>query len=141
MPYKDYEQTKKRSREYYYKNKEERLKKIKKYYYDNWEKKQVQRAKWIMNNLEKFRKSQRDYRKKWRKVNQEKIKAHQLVRGAIKSKKLIKPTKCSGCLKDNCKIEAHHHKGYSKENYLDVIWLCPTCHKKHEKNKRVIKGS
>ena len=25
-------------------------------------------------------------------------------------------------------IEAHHYLGYSEENYLSVIWLCPTHH-------------
>lgn len=28
-------------------------------------------------------------------------------------------------------IEAHHHRGYSEDHKLDVLFLCPTCHRLH----------
>lgn len=42
--------------------------------------------------------------------------------------KIIKPTACSRCGSGG-RIEGHHHNGYDKEHYLDVVWLCHPCHK------------
>ena len=33
------------------------------------------------------------------------------------------------------RIEAHHHNGYSKKHYLDVIWLCSKHHYMVDKGK------
>ena len=32
------------------------------------------------------------------------------------------------CSCGNPKSEAHHHKGYAPEHWLDVEWLCKKCH-------------
>lgn len=49
------------------------------------------------------------------------------VQVAIKSGRLVKPTNCSKCGRDDMRIEGHH-KDYAKP--LDVVWLCTSCHQK-----------
>lgn len=50
------------------------------------------------------------------------------VLAAIKSGKLIRPDGCEDCGKQG-RIEGHH-EDYAKP--LEVIWLCPRCHKLRE---------
>ncbi len=64
--------------------------------------------------------------KKWAKNNPEKTSAHQRVRYAVKTGKIIKPTTCSLCCEDR-RVMAHH-RDYSKP--LAVDWLCHSCHKR-----------
>jgi hypothetical protein len=54
--------------------------------------------------------------------------AMQAVRYAVKTGRLVKPGHCQtpGCVRAD--VQAHHHKGYSREHRLDVVWLC---HKHH----------
>lgn len=54
-------------------------------------------------------------------------KARSAISNALRLGKIIKPIKCQAC---GCveKLEAHHWKGYEKEHWLDVQWLC---HKHH----------
>lgn len=54
--------------------------------------------------------------------------ARYAVKYAVRRGRLNKPTQCSsaGCCGKN--LQAHHHKGYAKENQLDVVWLCFDCH-------------
>lgn len=54
----------------------------------------------------------------------EKIQARKAVKTAIKNGIL----KRLPCFCGETKVEAHHHKGYEKENQLNVVWLC---HKHH----------
>jgi hypothetical protein len=60
------------------------------------------------------------------------VKARQAVSDAVKSGRLVRPTKCStpGC--DATEIEGHHHRGYDRENWLDVVWLCYKHHSEQE---------
>lgn len=53
--------------------------------------------------------------------------AHDAIKRAVASGRLIRPQACEKCLVKS-KLHAHHHRGYSKEHYLDVQWLCPKCH-------------
>ena len=66
--------------------------------------------------------------KKWENNNIHKKRAYRAVHRAIKNGKLIKPENCNKCNKTK-KLDAHHWKGYNKENILDVQWLCRSCHK------------
>lgn len=53
--------------------------------------------------------------------------ASQAVHRAVERGLLIRPDHCSKC--GNCAaVVAHHHLGYERENWLQVIWLCPKCH-------------
>jgi hypothetical protein len=59
----------------------------------------------------------------------ERIKANDAVKRAIKTGKLIRPNRCSNpdCNKP-CKPDGHHWS-YEEEHWLDVEWLCKSCHK------------
>lgn len=60
--------------------------------------------------------------------------ARMAVNRAIAKGRLTRPASCSRCGADgsrcDCKVEihAHHHLGYAREHWLDVIWLCHRCH-------------
>lgn len=83
---------------------------------------------WKEKNKKKLRKYQKDHREKF----PFKLVARRYVRTAITQGILVRPDKCSGCLKE-CKAEAHH-EDYTKP--LEVIWLCRSCHGKvHRKRK------
>jgi hypothetical protein len=65
------------------------------------------------------------YKKNGRNRDKRKTAAHNLVYRAIEEGKLVRPDKCSKCLKTG-KIEGHHEDYY---NPLEVIWLCNRCHR------------
>lgn len=58
--------------------------------------------------------------------------ARKAVRRAVDNGLLSKPLTCQQCSKE-CKVEGHHHKGYDKQFWLDIIWLCRECHRKADK--------
>lgn len=79
---------------------------------------------------------QRTYsRKRYRDpVNHAKHLARSEVKKALKRGTIIKATICQGerlrnplCL-PNSLLEAHHTLGYAQEHWLDVEWLCKSCH-------------
>jgi len=76
-------------------------------------------------NREKYILASRESRSKY----PEKEKAHNIIRGLIRSGKIIRPSICSACNK-TCKPQAHH-EDYSKP--YEIIWLCRSCHMKHHK--------
>lgn len=65
--------------------------------------------------------------------NREKIKARSALNEAVRSGKINRPRTCStpGC--GNSNVTAHHHNGYDREHWFDVIWLCLICHKAAER--------
>lgn len=63
------------------------------------------------------------------KYNPEKQPARIAVSRAIKSGKITRPDNCSIC-GILCKPQAHHKNGYSKNHYLDIDWVCRSCHEK-----------
>lgn len=74
--------------------------------------------------------------KKWRANNPQKAKAHSIVNEAIRTAKLVKPSKCSCCNLEK-EVQAHH-EDYEKP--LQIIWLCSTCHSNLHKQKRIENG-
>jgi len=64
--------------------------------------------------------------------------ARRAVHRAIRKGKLIRPTICERCgkggfdTKGNNKLQAHHWS-YKQKDWLDVEWLCDSCHKKEHK--------
>ena len=40
---------------------------------------------------------------------------------------LSRPSRCASCGSED-DLQAHHHNGYDREHWLDVIWLCSRCH-------------
>lgn len=58
--------------------------------------------------------------------------ARTYVHNAVSAGTLIRPDSCSRCGKE-CTPEGHHHKGYDREYWLDVIWLCARCHRQEHR--------
>ena len=127
MPYKDYEKQKQNARENYRKNKEKKKLQSRLYYYKNWDEKQKYRANWIKKNKKKFKEASLKATRKWYQKNKSKRRAQDALKRAVKRGDLIRPNKCNICGSKGI-IHAHHHKGYLKKFYLDVLWLCPQCH-------------
>jgi len=70
--------------------------------------------------------SVRNSKRKWYNNNTEKKRAHTMIRRAVLSGKVIKPTYCQSC-GDGGRISGHHYD-YNKP--LDVVWVCALCHGK-----------
>lgn len=54
--------------------------------------------------------------------------ARNAIAQALRSRRMVRPDLCQspGCV--NRAENAHHHKGYAKEFWLDVKWVCRACH-------------
>lgn len=63
--------------------------------------------------------------RKYQQANREKVVAHSMVYRYVKDGRLIKQP-CMLC--GATTVHAHHYKGYAKENWADVLWLCPRHH-------------
>lgn len=59
--------------------------------------------------------------------------AYRVVRAALKSGVLARPSACERCGQPNPSIHGHHHHGYARP--LDVVWLCPRCHRRSHPGK------
>jgi len=59
----------------------------------------------------------------------DRAKARRQLNNAAARGKIARPKECEQCCQGG-RIEAHHHKGYAPEFWLDVLWLCCSCHKK-----------
>jgi len=68
-----------------------------------------------------------EYSAHYRRECLEKSKASQAAHRAIKSGKIARPNNCEKC-KKKCKPDAHH-ESYKKEDWLNVIFLCRSCHR------------
>lgn len=55
------------------------------------------------------------------------IKARRAVFNAIKAGILIRPSTCESC--NEKKFVQGHHESYKEIHWLDVAWLCITCHR------------
>lgn len=75
-------------------------------------------------------------KRNWRAANPDHAKrlrdASRAVSEALASGKLIRPSVCAACGEVD-EVEAHHHHGYAKEHWLDIVWLCVFCHRKADK--------
>jgi len=70
-------------------------------------------------------------KRRWNERNPIKRKANESVNNAVRDGRLFKPDACESC---GATGRIHgHHCDYSKP--LDVMWLCPSCHKQwHHEN-------
>lgn len=96
----------------------------------NPEKVRAKNLRWRRKNRTKLY----EYTRKNRSAYPEKHRAQEAVRRAVKDGKLIRPDHCGKCGKV-CKPDAHHHRGYAIESYLDVLWWCECCHNRYHKTK------
>ena len=78
-----------------------------------------------MWTIEQQKRYDRERQRRYRRENPDKVKAHRLLREAVKLGKVNLPKYCSKCGRNPGKLYAHH-ADYAKP--LDVEWLCPTCH-------------
>lgn len=83
-------------------------------------------AKNLTQDQKNIRKKLRD---KWIKENPEKRKANIIIGNLLRSGKIVKQP-CIFC--GNKKVHGHHFD-YSKPK--EVVWLCPSCHKKVHRNE------
>lgn len=82
-----------------------------------------------MRKDSKFLAHRTEISRAWRKRNAEKYKAHIIVNNALRDGVITRPEQCENC-KGTDRLHAHH-MDYDKP--LEVIWLCPICHKeKHD---------
>ena len=78
-----------------------------------------------------FSKRVSDIKLKWALLNQHKTKAKHAANRAVRDGKLQKKTLCEHCLLEK-KLQKHHWS-YDEQHWLDVIWLCTSCHGKEHK--------
>lgn len=127
-------------------NKEE----IKSYYkkYREQNKEIINKQKKHYKNTEKGKKANDKYNKSIKGLlrkskdvlnHPEHYKARREVSNAIRNKKLKSPKGliCSKCNDEKAK-HYHHYNGYGKEQRLDIIPLCISCHKKEHTPKNLI---
>jgi hypothetical protein len=157
MPYKDPEVQKEYDKKKYQRNRErllelrrirhEKNKQAENAYMTEYQKEHrqecsIRQRNWKHRNYtDKEKQHNLEMARKWRKANPKKVIAtvtryqkkhpwkaiaHAAVSMAISVGVLIRPDSCSACGKI-CKPHGHH-RDYSK--ILEVIWLCPLCHKK-----------
>jgi len=81
----------------------------------------------------------RELQRLYRERHRVKILARTAVKNAIGRGDIHKPLTCQhpGKYAPQCsgRIEGHHHKGYDPENWLEVEWLCRTCHTAADRRK------
>lgn len=78
-----------------------------------------------------FSKRVSDIKLKWALLNQHKTKAKHAANRAVRDGKLQKKTVCEHCNLEK-KLQKHHWS-YEEQHWLDVIWLCTSCHGKEHK--------
>lgn len=78
-----------------------------------------------------------------RKKFPKRIQARRALSHALKAGRIIRPSRCERCrargtfnAAGRSNLHGHHAAGYSKANWLNVIWLCTPCHEQsHLKGK------
>lgn len=63
-----------------------------------------------------------------RRDHPEKYQAQLAVLNALNRGELERSSICGSCGRE-IRTESHHYLGYAREHYLDVHWLCKSCHR------------
>lgn len=61
--------------------------------------------------------------------------ARSAIAYALRDGIITRPDECAKCVSE-CKPEAHHYLGYSKEHHFSIQWLCKSCHSEIHKSQR-----
>jgi len=85
--------------------------------------KEYAREYWLKNR-ERLLKKKKEHRHN----HLEQYQAQDAVKSAVASGKLKRPDRCGKCGRKS-RIEAHHYKGYDRKYWLNVRWLCRSCHR------------
>lgn len=56
-------------------------------------------------------------------------KANHAVMRALRDGVIFRKKICCACFRENISTHFHHYNGYEDANLLDVVELCPSCHK------------
>lgn len=92
------------------------------------------RRKLIKNDLLRFsllKLKNKESSKRSIKRYPQKTKARHAVKWALKSGKIMRPSLCSSC-EIRCVPNAHHDN-YDESQWLNVRWLCKSCHSAHHR--------
>lgn len=103
---------------------------LKKYRHTQWGRKKTSewRKEWFKTKKGKAFKKRLHQR--YKALNPEKFRARAVINKAIVKKRIPAPSSLS-CKKCHNQAEHyHHHMGYSKQYWLDVIPLCRPCHRR-----------
>lgn len=96
----------------------------------------IDKQRWAAGKLNIKTPALAEHKRRWHRLNSDPIKsaARYAVYSAIAQGLLTVPEICTKCglMPKPCSdgrraLQAHHHNGY--EAQLDIIWLCPPCHK------------
>lgn len=101
----------------------------------NYQERNIKQSKRVRENYAtdpEVRKKSLERTRKNRTDNPEKYKARGAVTNAVRLGNLVKPNCCEHCGTSEKKIQGHHWS-YLPEHWLDVIWLCTSCHGKEHK--------
>lgn len=79
-----------------------------------------------------FRESLYKVKSDWAERNKEKRKAQGAISNGLRDGYIVRPDYCDHCGTSEKKIQGHHWS-YLPEHWLDVIWLCTSCHGKEHK--------
>ena len=115
-----------------YKNKEDNIEKVRNYdrnrpNRDIRNKKISARAKHRYHNDENYKLTVAKKKNKWVANNPSKRSAQCAANNALRNGKLERKYNCEHCDKHHSRLHKHHWS-YLPENWLDIVWLCPSCH-------------
>lgn len=66
-------------------------------------------------------------RKRMRAKHHDKARARDAFGAEVRAGRIKRRARCQVCRRAG-RIEAHHYKGYTKEHWYTVLWLCKPCH-------------
>ena len=89
--------------------------------------KNIERTKTKYHNEPEYREKILETKKKWEHKNPQKREAQNYLANAVRDGRKIKLPYCEHCDTTEGKIHGHHWS-YDPKFWLDVIWLCPSCH-------------
>lgn len=92
----------------------------------------IQRVNKNYSEDPEFKQKIQETKRAWAERNQEKRKAQHAISNALRDGDLVRSTSCEHCGTSEKKIQGHHWS-YLPEHWLDVIWLCTSCHGKEHK--------
>ena len=87
----------------------------------------IERGKEKYHNDLEYKRSVLETKKSWANNNAVKVMAQNALGNAVRDGKVEKPSDCQHCLENNGIIHGHHWS-YEEVHWLDVMWLCPSCH-------------
>lgn len=90
------------------------------------------RTKKLYNTDESFKNAILESKQKWLESNRHKRSAQHAANNALRDGKIERKFSCEHCGTSEKKLQKHHWS-YLPEHWLDVIWLCTSCHGKEHK--------